>query len=398
MNGNCFNLKIRALMACAALAAALWAAGAGCCGAEDTARPALPPFPEDGGRVMRAWYYSASAGPAPAALRAALGAEEVELRDIGYPYGWVQDIALFDSTGGLILQAELPPAILASLGLTAGVFNTDDGHAALTSLPAELAGALRLPYRRMEWTFVEGGGLITGILPSGEPYAITTGSPVEGARLLFEHRAGRAISVQEAAKLVAADLRVRPENLFVVDYTGHLDLIITPLPGGLILLSDPRLTAVALESMLAAAPPAAERARLENIHRLYTEGWRPAQSCAPPEYPYSDREVKTLDAVERALAGRLKVVRAAGIFREPELYQGSATAGYLADRINFFNGFTGAGPSGEVFQITNIGRGLGSLERYWRGLLARHGVARVDFAGSYFSGAGMDCLGAPSGR
>ena len=71
---------------------------------------------------------------------------------------------------------------------------------------------------------------------------------------------------------------------------------------------------------------------------------------------------------------------------------------YIGDSINFFNGFTGRNASGEVFQITNGGRGLSSLENYWRGLLAGYGAARVYFPGYYSSGAGLDCSGAPSGR
>lgn len=360
-------------------------------------------FPEDGSRPMKAWYTSFRNGHPSMALRSALAAEGVEPRDIGFPYDWIQDISLFDSKGGLILQADMPAEILRELNLTMGVLNTEDGYPSLTALSEAEAVELKLPYRRMEWTFLEGGALITGALADGSPYAITTASPVEGARLLYERLKGVKISAQQAKDLVAGDLRVAPENLFIVNSSGHLDLVITPLPGGVIILSDPSGTAGALRELLAAKPPAAETRRLEKMLELYLYGWQPlyAQSSAPMgqrQYPYDSFELKILDDMEKILGGRLKVIRAPGVFKDLSAYANSKDSFYIADSINFFNGFTGSGSSGGVFQVTNGARGLPSLENYWRGLLAGRGAARTYFPGSYGSGAGLDCAGAPAGR
>lgn len=358
-------------------------------------------FPEDGSRVMRAWYTSFEAGSVSAGLKAALAAERVELRDIKFNYSWIQDISLFGADGGLVLQADAPGDILEQLWLTTGVLNTEDGFPSLTALTDADAQGLKTPYRRMAWTFVEGGGLITGTLPGGAPYAITTPSPVKGARLFYARRKGVELSEAAARALVAEDLRVAPENLFIVNAPGHLDLIITPLPGGVLLLSDPARTAGALKEILAAGPTAGEKARLESMLKLYTEGWQPVYASGQPmgarQFPYSAQDLKVLDAVEAALAGRFKVERTAGAFKELQAYANSKDNFYVADRINFFNGFTGLSADGGVFQLTNGTRGLPALEAYWRALLAGHGAARAYFPGSYGSGAGVDCTGAPAG-
>lgn len=366
-------------------------------------------FPEDGSRPMKAWYTAFSNGHPSQALRRALAAEGVEPRDIKFSYDWIQDIALFDAAGGLILQADIPGDILAQMGLTTGVLNTEDGAPRLTALSAANAAELNIPYRMMEWTFLEGGALITGTLADGAPYAIITGSTVEGAQLLYERRTGGRITSQEAKKLVAGDLRVSPENLFVVTASGHLDLVITPLPGGVVLLSDPGKTAGAIQGILELKPPATEVKRLESMLELYLKGWQPLYSqgaasniagtpMGARQYAYDAHTVKLLDNIEKVLAVRLKVVRVAGVFKEVQAYDNSKDSFYLADRINFFNGFTGSNTAREAFQITNGGRGLSALENYWRAVLAGLGVGRAHFPGAYGNGAGIDCSGAPAGR
>jgi hypothetical protein len=118
------------------------------------------------------------------------------------------------------------------------------------------------------------------------------------------------------------------------------------------------------------------------------------------QFVYDKYETAMLDAVERELSGRFKIVRAAGVFMDIGKYYGGAEGSYIRDGINFFNGFTGAGRSGSLFQITNGTGGLTALEDYWRSVLAAQGVApeHVYFPGSYGSGAGLDCQGAPSGK
>ena len=341
---------------------------------------------------MTAWYTS---GAAPAGVKAALAAEGVTPRDTGFDYEWTQDVAFFRQDGSVALLADAPPRLLQQLGLTMGVLNNEDGYPQLTALAEADAAGLDLPYRRMRYTFLEGGGLITGRFADGRPYAITTQSPVYGAALIYEYLNGATIGETEARRLVAEDLGVEPSDLFVVPARGHLDLFITPLRGGTLLLSDPGRSLAALKSLLPKAPPA-ERKRLKAMIKLYREGWK-RYPDSRPEFPYDENDQKLLDAAAAALAGRFTVVRAAGVFQELVKY-GNSDGLYPADYINFFNGVTGANAAGELFQITNSGRGLTALEAYWTELLSGLGVARAHFPGSYALGAGLDCTGAPAAR
>ena len=364
-------------------------------------------FPEDGSIPMAAWYTDMRRALSPG-LKAALAGEGVELRDMKFHYDWVQDIALFSRSGALVLQAEMPLEILKDMGLTMGVLNDDE---LLTAVSETSAADIGAAYRRMKWTFLEGGALITGSFSDGSPYAIVTPAPVEGARKLYQDKTGTGIDAAQARRLVAEDLGVTAENLFVIPASRHMDLFISPLKGGTLLLSDPSKTTGVLKQLLAGRLPALERERLSGILELYEKGYQPVYSAtAPPDiagkpmgsrqFVYDNYETGMLDAVERALSGRFKIVRAAGVFLEIGSYANSAEGRYIRDGINFFNGFTGSGRAGNLFQITNGASGLTALENYWRSVMAALGVApeRVYFPGSYGFGAGLDCQGAPSGK
>jgi len=354
--------------------------------------PASPFFPEDGSAPMKAWY---TRGVPPAPVQAALAAEGVEPRDIRFDYEWAQDIAFFRQDGSLVLLADAPPKLLENLSLTMGVLNNEDGFPALTALSEQDAQALGVPFRRLQHTFLEGGALITGYFPGGEPYAIVTQSPVEGAALIYEYRTGRAIDEAAAKALVAADLGVAVKDLFVVPSDGHLDLVITPLRGGTLLVTDPSRELAVMQALLPKAP-AGEQKRLKAMIKFYKEGWK-RYPDSKPEFPHTAYEQRVADAAAAILQARFKVVRAAGSFKELKKYA-NAESLYPAERINFFNGFTGSTASGELFQVTNSGDGLTSLENYWAQLLKGLGAARVHFPGSYSLGAGMDCTGVPSPR
>jgi hypothetical protein len=364
-------------------------------------------FPEDGSMPMAAWYTDMGHAPSPG-LKAALAGEGVELRDMKFQYDWVQDIALFSRSGALVLQAEMPLEILKDMGLTMGVLNDDEMLTAASETSAANIGAA---HRRMKWTFLEGGGLITGSFSDGSPYAIVTPAPVEGARKLYQDKTGAAIDAAQARRLVAEDLGVTPDDLFVIPASRHMDLFISPLKGGTLLLSDPAKTAGVLKQLLAGRLQAGERERLSGILELYEKGFQPVYSAAAPpdiagkpmgsrQFVYDHYETDMLDAVEKVLSGRFKIVRAAGVFMDLGSYANSAEGRYIRDGINFFNGFTGSGRAGNLFQITNGTGGLTALENYWRSVMAAQGVTpeRVYFPGSYGFGAGLDCQGAPSGK
>ena len=363
-------------------------------------------FPEDGSMPMAGWFTDTAHAVSPG-LKAALANEGVELRDIKFQYKWIQDIALFSRTGALVLQAGMPTEILHDLGLSMGVLSDDDR---LMAVSEDTAADIGVGSRGMKWTFLEGGGLITGSFSDGRPYAILTKSPIDGARKFYEYKTGAAISAREARLLVAEDLGVSPDNLFVVPATRHLDLIISPMRGGTLFLSDPSKTVGVLKGLLAGRLPAQERKRLAGMLDFYENGFQPVYSLTAPrdiagkpmgsrQFAYDTYETGMLDAVARELSGRFKIVRVAGMFKNIERYEGSEGS-YIRDAIDFFNGFTGENRAGDLFQITNSGNGLSSLENYWRSVLAEQGVApkHVYFPGSYGVGAGLDCDGAPSGK
>lgn len=375
-----------------------------------------PVHPEDGSAPMGAWYYSARhAGRAAdwSALKDVLAEEGVALKDIGFGYDYIQDVALFTARGTLLLQAPMPEDEDILVGLTMGVLDTEDGFARVRRMDADDAKRAGVPHREMEWTFLEGGEMITGRLADGSGYAVLSQSVISRTRLYYAHREGRELPEGGAEALIARDLGIPPENVFPVRASGHVDLVLTALPGGTVLIHDPSKVVPALDRMLAGELPPGERYRLEGIRTLYTDGYQPRYSrSAPPDiagkpmgsplFPVRDHERKILDAMADELKGRLNVVRAAGAFKELEDYAnaGPDSNKYVGDRINFFNGFVGANAQSSPFIVTNKGRGLSALEDHWRDIVSKHGVARdrVHFLGSYSMGAGLDCAGAPAGR
>ncbi len=365
-------------------------------------------FPEDGSLPMKAWYTSGQRHRAYSGLGEILEREGVALKDLGFDYEWIQDVALFSSQGDLILQADMPadPEILTNL--TRGVLN-DDCVPCLRRLTREDSRRLGIAARQMQWTFLEGGEMVTGRLSSGETYAILGDEVLKRTMAFHKQKTGREIGEASAKELVAADLGIKPSHLLSVRASGHLDLVMTALPGGRILLSSPAKTAEVLRDLLAKNPPAEEARRLgamlalhERGHqRLYSSDAPPDLAGKPmgdPELPHRPAEVAELDAIEAALKGPLQVIRVPGVFKELDTYANSKSL-YIADAINFFNGFVGSSQGG-LFIATNGAGGLSSLEEYWRGVLSRHGVdpKRVHFPGRYRSGAGLDCAGAPSGK
>jgi hypothetical protein len=263
------------------------------------------------------------------------------------------------------------------------VLSLEDGFPDFTALSREDAQVLGIASKQMKWTVIEGGALISGRFKDQTPYAITTESAIKGAHLTCQEQAREECTESLAKKRVAGDLGVDPGNLFVVHSWKHLDLRITPLPGGVLILSDPSRTRKVLEGILATPHPAEEENRLRTILDYYKHGHLKSGFRT---YPYDKNEVRQLDRIEKVLSPRFRIVRAAGIFQE------------RVDYINFFNGVTGQNESGELIQITNRARGLTSLENYWRNLLTSLGVSRVHFAGTYAVGAGVDCSGAPTGK
>jgi len=292
-------------------------------------------------------------------------------RQINYPYDYIQDLALFANDGTLHLNAQLPIDEDILVDLTFGIGGTGDWGMHLKRLDPQHAKQMNLPFVQMKLAFVEGGGLITGQLKNGTPYAIITYAPYERAKLTIESE-GREANKENILTILAQDFAVKKDNLLLVPFSGHIDLIMQALPGGKILLHDPLQVLTILKTL----QPNEKIIEMMDFYR-------------PNEW-----EIKNLNKIAEILSKKLVVSRVAGIFKQP-----SGQHFYQTDRINFFNGFLGKNPAGNTFVFTNKGNGISQLEKYWRNLLVSKGIKRnnIHFHGNYNSGAGLDCLGAPSG-
>ena len=376
-----------------------------------------PVYPEDGSLPLKIWFTSPKKTPDvinSEKLKRILEEQDAAFCDIDFDYEWIQDVAIFSSQGKLLLQADMPPDQDILIGLTLGVLNSGKYGIDPMRLTPQHAKALGLPYRRMRWTLVEGGEMITGRFPSGETYAVIDEDVVLRAQAYYAHLKGRALSAGGARRLISRDLGISPRNLFPVASGGiHLDVMLTALPGGVLLLQDYGKTLEVLDRLLAAELPPAERRRLRRMRDFHTRGFRyldPLATILSEAGDSGERVFRPFDAAEEkgrferiaaALGGRFKLVRAAGIFKELKENADPLEDRneMLFDRINFFNGFVGADAGGRLFVVTNTANELPSLENYWRDLLGRHGIApeRVHFLGYFDDGAGIDCAGASSG-
>ncbi len=361
------------------------------------AKAATPLMPEDGSGRVEAWYFSQENAHFKdprrwAEIEAISHRHGFRLESLERSYEWAQDVALFDEAGRFVGPADYPVSTPGmSLpwfdGLTRGVYDDENPE-----------GPYRLPLARFEHSrslavaFPEGGALISGRLSGGEAYVLAGGGLVARARSFLVRTKGREVSHAEAHREVARDLGVLPENLLELPARRHLDLFLVPLPGGRVLLDDPRLVVPTLDEVLPQAT-GEERVRLEALRRFYTEGFTPSWARSSlPRMPYDAVELASLDRIAEILSTRLEVIRVAGRFSEVD----SRKSG-TSETVNFFNGFQGTDASGVHWMVTNQAEGLPSFERQWRERIRRESPARpveVYFPGRYTPGAGIDCSGA----
>ena len=353
-----------------------------------------PLFPEDGSSVVRKWYYSESNRHFKDPIRwkkieAIARTHKFQLMNIGPFHEWVQDVLLFDTKGSFVAQAPYPfiPGGESDLtaDLTFGVANEDQ----LLRVTTDYAQTYwKLKTSEMATTFIEGGGLITGVNRDQLPYAIITTDVLGRARAFIKYRDGADPGVEKAKALVALDLKVDLERLYVVDSSSHIDLLMFPLPNGKILLNDPRKVSAALKSLTSKATEI-EKIILDRMISFYEKG-----HARSGQFPYHQTDLNTLDKIELALEKDFEVIRVAGVFNDWE------TGSYLKDdRINFFNGTQGLDPEGTHWVMTNEAKNLKILENYWAEIIRQHSTHReveVYFPGIYSSGAGLDCSGALS--
>lgn len=143
---------------------------------------------------------------------------------------------------------------------------------------AAVVAAVRGAPLREELTYLEGGNVLLGTLPGGEPYALVGGDSAAVSRALLERHHARPVSEAEVIAAMANDLGVAPARLFLVEqpWVVHLDMAMALLAPGVVVLND------ALEAF---------RLQTRWLREDY-EAWRPgretsgsdasrAKSCTP---------------------------------------------------------------------------------------------------------------------
>ncbi len=345
-------------------------------------------YPEDGSSLLGTWNFGTKSlmlknqGFAQAAEK-----EGIELRRVPFDYEYFQDISVWGDDGRLFIMAPMPAddRIMGN-NITRGVMDDEDGFWRLTYLQAQVAERAGIPFKKMKWTFFEGGNAISGRFANGDTYIILENGALERTRNYYFWKTKIEISDEEAKELIAQDLEIKAENVFSVDMYQHLDLYMVALPGGRILLHDPLKALDALKLALQDDENSQEeQKRLLELIDYHENGRKPYSWSSYIERHYSDTLLSFLNKIEADLKDRFEVKRVAGIFDE---------------RTNFFNAFLGKNSHAKTFFITNHARGLKALERHWADLLREEGFERehVHFVGGYGYGAGIDCAGAPAGK
>lgn len=368
---------------------------------------AVPLSPEDASMRIRKWFYSDQNlhykfGQGWPQIEAIAREHDLELVKLADEYEWAQDILLFDLKGRFVETASYPDSRFfdASFfqGLSRGIYDEESGSRRADSSKFRSSRALKFSYP-------EGGALISGFFANGDAYILTDTSLLARAHKFLEHKENRVFGLEEVKLRVAEDFHVKPEHLYALQISGHLDLQMLALPGGKILLNDPRLNASVAKRLLVEAD-GPEKARLEGIVDIYTKGWTRYYSDRAPEHlrgkpmqakrlPYDEHDIKLLNEIEAQLSKDFEVLRVAGEFHEmdPEVDFSPR------ENINFFNAFHGRDSKGRYFQLSNSSRGLPLLEKYWKDLIQKEigeTSAAVYFPGLYSGGAGLDCSGAVS--
>ncbi len=372
-------------------------------GMEGQAASAMTLYPEDGSLRMTHWFYSKSTYFVPSELekiRSALESEDVKPVELDFSAAYLQDVMLFDDKGRVLIQAPMPtePENILT-GLTIAVFDFDR---ILTKIDVADTERMGLGSQKLDWTFVEGGGFISGKFSDGETYVLMTAAVIDRAKNFYEYLNKVNVSEEAIKTLIASDLNIKAENIFILPLSGHLDLEIMALPGGVLLLNDSSRVVQTLDYVLTNySMSVAENEIIKSIRTIYTEGQQRFDYQGQPmgEKLFPDglrpKRLEALDETMKILEKRFKVIRLAGRISQLTTYSNSSSL-YITEDIDFFNGFTGKNASNETFVMTNESSGLPVLQMYWRDVLKTQGISseHVHFVGRYTEGAGIDCAGA----
>lgn len=256
---------------------------------------------------------------------------------------------------------------------------------------------------RVTGSYLEGGNVLVGRRATGEPYALVGKDSLEATRYLLERDLGRRPDDAKVLAVIAADLGVAPKDVVPVEQPGefHLDMAMSLLPGGRVLVNDSR-QAQALQAQQA-------RAR-----HLEAEPKRPPDGASPRRLARFEEDLAAWKEegqwLEKAItrAGGEAVRRAA---LEAKAAADLQAAGLSVHRIagafpritgqepmNFLNGERGLNARGEQFLVT-LG-GDPAFERHFVEALAKvePGTVRVHFLDRELTAPTLNAMGGLSCR
>lgn len=253
---------------------------------------------------------------------------------------------------------ELPVAVMrrfpAIVFMLQGLVERDAGQemaaAMATARGAELREAV---------TYLEGGNMLLGTLPDGEPYALVGRDSAAVSRAMLERHHARAVSEAEVVATIARDLGLPASRVTLVEQPGvfHLDMAMTLLAPGVVALNDAleaaRLQIQWLREDHEAWRPRQETGTSEERHRLDLARWRDAGERLEETVQALQTHAETFARYE-ALA--LADLRATGltVLRVPGRYLHPARP-RDRDVMNFLNGEAGVNARGERYFITQGG-------------------------------------------
>jgi hypothetical protein len=273
------------------------------------------------------------------------------------------------------LLRNFPEAMFMIQGLVEADRGQEAGAAVAVARGVELREAT---------TYLEGGNVLVGRLPSGEPYALVGRDSAAVSRALLERHAGRAIEEADVLAAMAHDLGVAPHRLYLVEQPGvfHLDMALTLLRPGVVALNDAfeafKLQAHWLREDYEAWRPRREAFASDETYAKEFAAWREAGDDLDRTigrlYKYAERFAR---AEARALAdldaAGLRVLRLPGRFLH-------TARPWDRDVMNFMNGEAGTSARGGTFFMTQGGDPR--AERHLARLLLapETGLDRVYFA------------------
>jgi len=239
----------------------------------------------------------------------------------------------------------------------------------------------------MNLGYIEGGNVLTGTLPSGEPYAVVGKDSYALSKAVIEKDAsaisGKAesFSKEQIKILMAKDLGVDPKNLILVEQPGdfHVDMSMCVWTPGTILVNDARAVGEirlqeAKANLISELPPlpedasAEDKAALAKTKKIINEDPYALEAFAKTlrgtsEYmdklgrglSYSQGEFNLIKAhtenlaVAEDLAAKQLEAQGLEVIRVPGRF------GEFRETANFLNGEGGTNPDGKMFFITQGG-------------------------------------------